>query len=174
MDPATFIKNYAPKGAVIFINYEFSLTEYFNPSEDKHAAIYIGSECTSNHVKMFLSCSKFDEKMAIEASYKNGVRLVNIDDLIKGAISVKVLTLNDVISQYKMGLAADNAMSFLGMPYGFGNDNIYCFKLVADSYKFLGITLPTYNILGKQIFLSQSFVNNKQWKIVYSFLRPTD
>ncbi|ABI99220.1 hypothetical protein DpV83gp065 [Deerpox virus W-848-83] len=166
MDPITFIKFNVPKGAIIFINYRFSLTEHFNPSEDKHAAIYLGKIKKEN----LISCKRsFDENevWAIEASYKNGVNLITLDELLKGALNIKIFILDDELSEPKMSIAADISLKFIGMPYGFGSNHIYCFKLVAESYSYLGITMPTYNILGKKIYLSQSFTHSGHWKKIY-------
>ncbi|QQG31543.1 hypothetical protein [Swinepox virus] len=169
MDPITFIKSYVPKGAIIFINYRFSLTVHFNPSEDKHAAIYIGN-LQSNCLRDGSTCALEpidDDCYAIEASYKNGVRMINIKELLKDAKSIKILVLHDIISDIKMAIAADIAITFIGTPYGFGKHHLYCFKLVADCYSHIGIIIPTFNILGKRIYLSQSF-DNDQWKKIYN------
>ncbi|AAF17933.1 gp051R [Rabbit fibroma virus] len=168
MDPITFISNYAPKGSVIFINYKFSLTEFFNPSEDKHAAIYIGQSTKTTYDLLHYT----DERWIVEATYKNGVNKISVQELVQDATNIKVYILDDYNFETKMSIAADIATSFIGTPYGFGSNNLYCFKLVADCYKTLGVVLPTYNILGKRVYLSQSFTCSKQWRRIYDFTLP--
>ncbi|ABQ43531.1 hypothetical protein [Tanapox virus] len=158
MDPIMFIKNYTPKGAIIFLNYRFSLTEHFNPSEDKHAAIFIGSILLKN---------KKSKCLAIESTFKNGVDTISIEDLLKDSISVRVYVLNSTDSISKMSIASELALGFLGVPYGFGKNNIYCFKLVAECYESLGVKIPTYRLLGKDVYLSQSFKKCNKWKKIY-------
>ncbi|AST09275.1 virulence factor [Murmansk poxvirus] len=150
MDPMFFIKTYAPKGAVIFINYVFSLTGHFNPSIDKHAAIYYGIFCS--------------EHLVIESTYNKVVRLIKLDDLLQGYLSVKVYILREIDI---MKTAADKALSLLGIPYGFGTNRMYCFKLVADSYKRAGINVQSKRLLGKDIFLSQCFTEDSRWIKIY-------
>ncbi|AAR07412.1 56R [Yaba monkey tumor virus] len=159
MDPTTFIKNYTPKGAIIFLNYRFSLTEHFNPSEDKHAAIFIGSIPSKN--KTTYEC------MAVESTFNNGVNTITVDNLLKDLTSVRVYILNSTDFISKMSIASESALGFLGMPYGFGKKNMYCFKLVAECYEPLGIKTPTYKLLGKKIYLSQSFKYCNTWKKIY-------
>ncbi|QDJ95072.1 NLPc-P60 superfamily protein [Hypsugopox virus] len=162
MDPFTFIKLYAPKGAIIFINYIFSLTEIFNPSEIKHAAIYYGH--INNTVNIL---NNYNDVVAIEATFKNGVRRINLCDLLTDAVNVKVYVLDKDLSKERMEFAADHAFNYLGVPYGFGSKSLYCFKLVADCYDAVCVKIPTYNILGKHIVLSQSFTKNNEWKKIY-------
>ncbi|QHR82595.1 NlpC P60 superfamily protein [Brazilian porcupinepox virus 1] len=170
MDPYAFIFNNAPKGALIFSNYKFSLTEYFNPSYDKHVSIYIGSKDDD-----IFSC-KDNKKYVVESLYNNGVTITSLSNYLKDVINVKVLVLDDDLnpnSKYIMSLAADIAKGYVGTPYGFGKNNIYCFKLIAKCYELVGIELPTYKILGKRIYLSQSFTDNKQWKKIYDSNMPS-
>ncbi|ADT91088.1 NlpC/P60 superfamily protein [Cotia virus SPAn232] len=168
MDPYTFISRYAPRGSVIFINYLFSLTEYFNPSYDKHVAIYLGYKDTD--VNTIFKCENDDEKWIVESIYESGVTATPLFTLLKNANNVKVYILDEYNNEHslaKMSLAADVAITFIGKPYGFGSNNLYCFKLVAECYDSVGIQLPTYNILGKRVYLSQSFIDNIQWKKIY-------
>ncbi|ASK51261.1 NLPc/P60 superfamily protein [Eptesipox virus] len=164
MDPATFLKYYAPKGSIIFINYIFSLTEIFNPSEIKHAAIYYGNNHNTINI---LNNNNDDDYVAVEATFKNGVRCVPLSELLSEAVNVKVYSLKGNLSTERMTFAAEYAFKYLGIPYGFGSKSLYCFKLVADCYNAVHVNIPTYNILGKHIVLSQSFTKNNDWKKIY-------
>ncbi|WIG62287.1 hypothetical protein DIBLKBHL_00088 [Camelpox virus] len=60
MDPVNFIKTYAPRGSIIFINYTMSLTSHLNPSIEKHVGIYYGT--------------LLSEHLVVESTYRKGVR----------------------------------------------------------------------------------------------------
>ncbi|AEN03652.1 NlpC/P60 superfamily protein [Yokapox virus] len=150
MDPMYFIKTYAPRGSIIFINYGLSMTSHFNPSIDKHAAIYYG---------VF-----FTEHLVVESTFNKVVRLRKLEDLLKGYISVKVYILKDIDIMYA---AADNSITLLGIPYGFGNNKMYCFKLVATCYKLSGFFINSKMLLGKDIFISQCFTEDSRWIKIY-------
>ncbi|AKJ93713.1 nlpc/p60 superfamily protein [Raccoonpox virus] len=150
MNPIDFIKQYAPRGSIIFINYNMSLTSHFNPSIEKHVGIYYG---------MVLS-----EHFVVESTYRKGVRLVTLDTFFEGYLSTKVYMLENI---QVMKTAADTSLSLLGIPYGFGDDRMYCFKLVAGAYKNAGIEISSKRLLGKDIFLSQNFTDDDRWIKIY-------
>nr|WGO62684.1 hypothetical protein [Wadden Sea poxvirus] len=159
-----YIINNTPKGAIIFINYRFSITEHFNPSEYKHAAIYFGNLLP----KSLRLLSKYTEYLAVEAVYKKGVRIIPLFDLFNDAVDITIYKLNDDINiNNKMSIAADLSINFIGMPYGLGNNRLYCFKLIANCFNLVGINIDTYKILGYDIILSQSFTKNNQWKKIF-------
>ncbi|ADZ24093.1 hypothetical protein CPXV_AUS1999_867_089 [Cowpox virus] len=150
MDPVNFIKTYAPRGSIIFINYTMSLTSHLNPSIEKHVGIYYGT--------------LLSEHLVVESTYRKGVRIVPLDSFFEGYLSAKVYMLENI---QVMKIAADTSLTLLGIPYGFGHDRMYCFKLVAECYKNAGVDTSSKRILGKDIFLSQNFTDDNRWIKIY-------
>ncbi|QHG62616.1 NLpc [Cetacean poxvirus 1] len=165
MDNIQLIEKYnIPKGSIIFINYYFSITRLFNPSKDKHVAIYYG-KCNNT---IHLNYCNINDPFVIEATCFGGVRTNTLDNFFKNNKNFKIYVLQqDPISLLRMSIAADTAFDFVGTPYGFGSDSLYCFKLIADCYKIAGIETHFEHILGKEFVLSQSFTKNAQWKKIY-------
>ncbi|ANS71145.1 nlpc/p60 superfamily protein [Pteropox virus] len=166
-----FIKAYVPRGAIIFVNSWHSLTEQFNPSNDKHAAIYFGDKLCTHLLKT--RCVSYDNicdstLYAIESTAVKGAHIIPLKTLITKS-DIKIYILDNFDSPYKiMEQAADNALELVGAPYGFNSNNLYCFKMVANCFEAAGVDVSTYRLLGKDIYLSQSFTNDPKWKKIYS------
>ncbi|CCD83233.1 conserved hypothetical pox protein required for murine virulence [Squirrelpox virus] len=179
MDAATsasVIACYAPRGAVIFTNTPFSLTSHLNPSEDKHAAIYIGFGSVSRMLSVtgLASAAVCDEQPSVvESTVLTGVHVLSLESLLRDTTSVRVYVLDgdhghlaapaaDVMAE-----AADAAFDMVGTPYGFGVNSMYCFKMVAACYARAGVDVLTERILGRDVVLSQSFKRDPRWRKMY-------
>ncbi|AWU47101.1 NLPc/P60 superfamily protein [Sea otter poxvirus] len=177
MNAQTFIESYSPRGAIIFVNSFYSLTEPFNPSEDKHIAIYFGTGLATHLLKSrgYNYSDKIhdvcdDVSYVIESTAMRGSHILKLTDLIKNA-NIKVYILHNVSKSIQlMAQAADNALELVGVPYGFSYSKLYCFKMVADCYRAVGINVNTYKLLYRDVYLSQSFTRDYKWYKIYDSL----
>ncbi len=169
----TIIINHAPKGAIIFLNYKFSMTGHINPSTDKHAAIYFGYGSLSNVLntpRWILNELCEDVPIAVDATYKYGVRIVPLSDLLTDVLNAKIYVFTGLDSESKMSMAANSAIGLVGTPYGFKKNNMYCFKLIADCYNSVGVSVSPERFLWKEIFLGDNFTKDDKWEKLYDSL----
>ncbi|ASC55596.1 hypothetical protein SePPVgORF033 [Seal parapoxvirus] len=164
---ARAIVNTCPRGSLIFVTSAMSMTECLNPSEYKHAAIYVGSlNVNSRSVMRSVALGSSSNYCAnvpcvIDASAPHGARITPLVDLLRHCLVVKAYQLAVPGALMLMNLAADAAFELVGTPYGFNTGRTYCFKLVADCFASVGVSTRTRKIMGREVVLSQDFVEQE-------------
>ncbi|AIZ77294.1 hypothetical protein SB87_gp041 [Parapoxvirus red deer/HL953] len=161
-----------PRGAIIFVSSCASVTDCFNPSTYKHAAIYVGAIDAPRLLLRATGGATYTDAAesyaagvpcVIDASAPHGARVTPLPDLLRNCAVVKAYRLAVPGAGALMNLAADAAFELVGTPYGFNRGRTYCFKLVADCFASVGIPTRTRRIMGREVVLSQDFLDNGLW-----------
>ncbi|WZD65520.1 hypothetical protein [Bovine papular stomatitis virus] len=155
-----------PRGSLIFVSSAASMTDCFNPSKYKHAAIYVGSvDCRTMLRKLGAAGAdvRADVPYVIDASAPHGARITPLAELLRNCVVVKAYRLAVPGALSLMSLAADAAFELVGTPYGFNHGRTYCFKLVADCFASVGVRTKTRRIMGREVVLSQDFLEDGAW-----------
>ncbi|AAR98138.1 hypothetical protein [Orf virus] len=171
---ARAIEDVCPRGAVIFVSSAASMTDCLNPSVFKHAAIYAGRvDRAPLPPPSPVPAEAVTEPCAIDAIAPYGARVVLLSELLRSCVAVQAYRLAVPGALALMNLAADAAFELVGTPYGFNSDRTYCFKLVADCFASVGVTTKTRRIMGRDVVLSQDFLESGMWtKVLDSAAEP--
>ncbi|ADC53813.1 hypothetical protein [Pseudocowpox virus] len=172
---ARAIEDVCPRGAVIFVSSAASMTDCLNPSVFKHAAIYAGRVDRAPLPPLSPAPAEAvdAEPCAIDAIAPYGARVVTLPELLRGCVAVRAYRLAVPGALALMNLAADAAFELVGTPYGFNSGRTYCFKLVADCFASVGVLTKTRRIMGREVVLSQDFLENGMWaKVLDSSADP--
>ncbi|AAC55190.1 MC062R [Molluscum contagiosum virus subtype 1] len=173
------LREHCARGAVLFSTTRYVLSNYFNPSEEKHAAIYFGRELPEFLLRerVLFPCPdglRDDEHYVLEFNTQ-GMRAVPLRDFLHARHSLKVYYYTDaaVPDTETMARAAGFAFDDMEKDYGFGPDMSYCFKTVARCYARVGVRVRALSLLGRGVVLSQSFTRDPRWLCVYDSERGT-
>ncbi|ATI21000.1 NLPc/P60 superfamily protein [Western grey kangaroopox virus] len=165
------IRNYVARGAVIFSNSYGSLTDYFNPSEEKHSALFFGSGLVDYLLArriVYPLAGLTNEDCYIVEFNVSGMRAVPLEEFLGTKSSVRVYYyMRSVFPALDvMEEAIAFAFSDADKDYGFGSTKSYCFKTVSNCYAQVGVRVEPVNLLGREIVLSQSFTGDERWQKV--------
>lgn len=149
-------------GTVFLTRTHGEISNFFNPSKFKHAAIYVGT------IKNDEIC------YVLEATY-SGVKLTDLVSFLTSKDLVYILE-----PTFKKAYPGDFskeiqaiALSYVGIPYDFSfsmsGKSFYCFELVANIFKrmipYIGIPYRTF-LGSKKIYDGNSFLNANQFKLI--------
>ncbi|QRY18943.1 ORF-73 [Teiidae poxvirus 1] len=160
--------DYVAPGALILSTSSYSIINFFNPSEEKHSSLYFGSGLVdfirNNQIDIPITQLNNFTKYIIEFN-TSGMRIIPLGTFISGRKYVKIYYfMEGIFPNYKiMKDALSKTFVNISKEYGFSKNKTYCFKMIADCYYDVGITVRPFKILGKYIYLSQSFSEDYRW-----------
>ncbi|ARE67661.1 SWPV1-137 [Shearwaterpox virus] len=155
-------------GALILSASHNSIMNLFNPSEEKHSSLYMGSGIIdfifNNNIDFPVKGLNNFTRYIIEFN-TSGMSVIPVDKFMLDREYVKLYYYTEgLFPNYDiMRNALIYAFTNVSKEYGFGKNKTYCFKMIADCYYHLGIEVKPYKILGKYIYLSQSFSEDNRW-----------
>ncbi|QGN68058.1 Nlpc/p60 superfamily protein [Equine molluscum contagiosum-like virus] len=164
------VREHACRGAVLFSN-AHGPTAYFNPSAEKHAALYFGRGLASHLLQQRV---RAPQPLADDARYvvefnTGGMRVVELEAYLRAKDSVKLYYYVEAGAPDvgTMARAAGFAFEDIDKAYGFGPRASYCFKTVARCYQRAGVRVRPERLLGRDVVLSQCFTRDPHWVCVY-------
>ncbi|UWX11300.1 CRPV-191 [Crowpox virus] len=160
--------DYVAPGALILSSSSSSIVNLINPSKEKHSSLYIGSGIIDfilkNNIDFPIKGLNNFIRYIIEFN-TSGMAIIPIDIFMADRKYVKIYYYAEGLfpSYDIMKKALTYAFTNVNKEYGFGRNKTYCFKMVADCYYNLGIGVKSYKMLGKYLYLSQSFSEDGRW-----------
>ncbi|QRI42865.1 hypothetical protein [Mudlarkpox virus] len=157
----------APGALILSASYN-SIMNLLNPSEEKHSSLYMGSGIIdfilNNNIDFPVKGLNNFIRYVIEFN-TSGMAIIPVDKFMLDRKYVKLYYYTEgLFPNYDiMKKALIYAFTNVNKEYGFGKSKTYCFKMIADCYYHLGIEVKSYKILGKYLYLSQSFSEDNRW-----------
>lgn len=173
MDISLF--DYIAPGAVMLSQSNHSIVNFFNPSEEKHSSLYFGYGIVDfiikNDINFSINGLNNFTNYIIEFN-TSGFAIIPLREFMLDRKYVKVYYyMEGIFPNYRlMEDTVKQAFLYANKEYGFGKNKTYCFKMIADCYLDIGINVKPYKILGKYLYLSQSFCDDDRWTKVLDTL----
>ncbi|ALA62461.1 hypothetical protein [Turkeypox virus] len=155
-------------GALVLSTSNNSIINFFNPSEEKHSSLYIGPGIIDLIIENYIDFPThiFDNytKYMIEVN-TSGMEIIPLNTFISNKKYIKVYYfMEGIFPDYKvMKEALIQSFTNSRKEYGLSKNKTYCFKMIADCYRDIGIMVKSYKILGRHLYLSQSFSSDNRW-----------
>ena len=151
-------------GTVLLTKTNGELSNLINPTNLKHAGLYVGKVFPNSDVRYVIEANKYG------VVYTDLVTFLTTKDVVVGVLPRFIRTSKAIFNK-KLKSVADK---YVGLPYDylFNKDGraFYCFELAAtclkDIYPELGLKCREI-LKGKRIYDENTFLDDKYFRIVF-------